>query len=427
MKSSDMRAKARAIFGSAIAEPMPKQPNGAKALQQRANARPIPTYKVGGAVKSTPPGPTAAEREEARRQNERLKKAKVTPKEGKVIDSANRSEGSMYKKGGSVMKKAAGGSTSPFGKAFADARKRGEKTFNFGGKSYTTETREDVQKRAMAASAEREKRTEGNRAAMRQKTAAGTEERGKSSFQRSTDKFYKKYPEAMKKGGKPKDGLAVMIAIGKPMKGMKKPVKRAVGGKIAKKAYGGKAADRGPTTQGQSNAAMLRMQGVAAKVAPKGATSEEMSAMVKKMSADQGRKAVGVTAYDDRPAARGSAKQALNEFKNRTEVIAGRPMPETGVSAPRPEPRPVPVSAPPEPRPEPRPETGVGASRPVPATSTRVDPNRPQTLTLKNVPQQLTLSNVPGSPPRPIKKGGAVMKPVKRAVGGAGKTRKGMC
>jgi len=34
----------------------------------------------------------------------------------------------------------------------------------------------------------------------------------------------------MKKGGKPKDGLAVMIAIGSPMKGMKKPVKKAVGG-----------------------------------------------------------------------------------------------------------------------------------------------------------------------------------------------------
>lgn len=133
MKSTDLRAKARAIFGPAIAEPMPNQPNGAKALQQRANARPIPTYKVGGVVKSTPPGPTAAEREEARRQNERLKKAKVTPKEGKVIDSANRSEGSMYKKGGAAK-------------------------------------------------------------------------------------------------SKPKDGLAVMIAIGKPMKGMKKPVKRAVGG-----------------------------------------------------------------------------------------------------------------------------------------------------------------------------------------------------
>ena len=35
---------------------------------------------------------------------------------------------------------------------------------------------------------------------------------------------------AYKKGGKVKNGLAVMIAIGKPMKGMKKPVKKAVGG-----------------------------------------------------------------------------------------------------------------------------------------------------------------------------------------------------
>ena len=35
----------------------------------------------------------------------------------------------------------------------------------------------------------------------------------------------------MKKGGKPKkDGLAVMIAIGSPMKGMKKPVKKMDGG-----------------------------------------------------------------------------------------------------------------------------------------------------------------------------------------------------
>jgi len=109
MKMTDLRAKARAIFGSAIAEPMPKQPNGAKALQERANARPIPTYKVGGAVKKpTPPGPTAAEREAARRQNESLKKAKVTKKEGEVINSANRSEGGM-KKGGKVGAYADGG------------------------------------------------------------------------------------------------------------------------------------------------------------------------------------------------------------------------------------------------------------------------------------------------------------------------------
>jgi hypothetical protein len=37
----------------------------------------------------------------------------------------------------------------------------------------------------------------------------------------------------MKKGGKTKkDGLAVMIAIGSPMKGMKKPVKKMHGGRI---------------------------------------------------------------------------------------------------------------------------------------------------------------------------------------------------
>jgi hypothetical protein len=51
MKMTDLRAKARAIFGPENAAPMPKQPNGAKALQERANARPIPTYKVGGSVK----------------------------------------------------------------------------------------------------------------------------------------------------------------------------------------------------------------------------------------------------------------------------------------------------------------------------------------------------------------------------------------
>jgi len=50
----NMRAKARATFGKEFMDQMKVQPlakNGAVALQQRANARPIPTYKVGGAVK----------------------------------------------------------------------------------------------------------------------------------------------------------------------------------------------------------------------------------------------------------------------------------------------------------------------------------------------------------------------------------------
>lgn len=49
-----------------------------------------------------PPQPTPAERAASKAQDERLKKAKVTPKEGKVIGSANRSEGSAkrFAKGG---------------------------------------------------------------------------------------------------------------------------------------------------------------------------------------------------------------------------------------------------------------------------------------------------------------------------------------
>lgn len=38
--------------------------------------------------------------------------------------------------------------TSPFGKAFAEARKAGQKTFEFGGKKYTTETRDEADKKA---------------------------------------------------------------------------------------------------------------------------------------------------------------------------------------------------------------------------------------------------------------------------------------
>lgn len=107
MKMSDMRAKARAIFGSAIAEPMPKQPNGAKALQERANARPIPTYKVGGAVKkNAPPGPTAAEREADRKRREEYAKMKVSKEQGDAITRGNRSaatERPGYKTGGKVQ------------------------------------------------------------------------------------------------------------------------------------------------------------------------------------------------------------------------------------------------------------------------------------------------------------------------------------
>jgi hypothetical protein len=202
MKMTDMRAKARAIFGPANPEPMPNQPNGAKALQERANARPIPTYKVGGSVKKpTPPQPTAAEREADRKRREEYAKMKVTPENAAAIGRGNRSPG--YKMGGKVQ-------------TSADTAKK-----------------------------------------------LATEMGG------------------MKKGGKPKkDGLAVMIAIGSPMKGMKgmkkpkedmkKPVKKmgggmayAEGGKPEKFAQGGAGKVRKGmmTPEGNIIHAMNKMRG----------------------------------------------------------------------------------------------------------------------------------------------------------------------
>jgi hypothetical protein len=159
MKMTDLRAKARAIFGPAFAEPMPNQPNGAKALQQRANARPIPTYKVGGPVKK--PMPTPADLAAAKAQNEMIKKATVSKKEAAAIAAGNNASALTG----------------------AEMRKMKMKT---GGK---VQTSSDTARKL------------------------ATEMGG------------------MKKGGKakPKDGLAVMIAIGKPMK----PAKKMNGGPMA--------------------------------------------------------------------------------------------------------------------------------------------------------------------------------------------------
>ena len=184
MKMTDMRAKARAIFGPAIAEPMPNQPNGAKALQERANARPIPTYKVGGSVKKDrPPQPTAAEREADRKRREEYAKMKVSKEQGEAITRGNRSaamERPKYKTGGKVQT------------ASDTARKLATE---MGG----------MKKGGAAMKPVDEAKNPGLK-------KLPSEVRNKMGY--------------MKKGGKPKDGLAVMIAIGSP----KKPVKKAMGG-----------------------------------------------------------------------------------------------------------------------------------------------------------------------------------------------------
>ena len=60
-----------------------------------------------GNVKTTKnsPGPAPVSFGSARKYREDLKKVKVSPAEGRVIESANRSEGGGHKKGGMVMKK----------------------------------------------------------------------------------------------------------------------------------------------------------------------------------------------------------------------------------------------------------------------------------------------------------------------------------
>ena len=182
MKSTDLRAKARAIFGPAIAEPMPNQPNGAKALQQRANARPIPTYKVGGVVKKADGG----------------KMPKVSEAERKMGDALM-----MKRKGKEIMA--------------AQAKRDAEKE------------RMGMAKRAVAD---------------KLLGIPAKKDGGKAG-------------SGMKKGGKAKDGLAVMIAIGKPMKGMKKPAKK-MGGGMMSYADGGKPVKRAVGGAGKTRKGMMK-------------------------------------------------------------------------------------------------------------------------------------------------------------------------
>ena len=104
-------------------------------------------YAKGGSVKkektmkyakggSTPPQPTPADRARSKKHLDELKKLKPTDKEGKVVASANRSEGPGYKKGGKAMPFAA----TKFGKALvkksADTKGRAMVKKAGGGKCY---------------------------------------------------------------------------------------------------------------------------------------------------------------------------------------------------------------------------------------------------------------------------------------------------
>lgn len=131
MGDDSMRAKARATFGKefmAAAAPQGYAKNEAVALQQRANARPIPTYKVGGVVKKkegsgnpgrkpdpyggdrTPSTPIPAPRPSVEGPDVIAGRMKPRPKpdaDKKLKAAQDRASALGLKKGGKVDKKAA--------------------------------------------------------------------------------------------------------------------------------------------------------------------------------------------------------------------------------------------------------------------------------------------------------------------------------
>jgi hypothetical protein len=267
MKMTDLRAKARAIFGDAIAEPMPKQPNGAKALQQRANARPIPTYKNGGAIKKpTPPAPRTGgpeaddvlittrrgqqileeqRRREAMRDREQDEKRKRADRLLGIPEqkSGGKAGCGTYKKGGKVQTSA--DTAKKLATEMGGMKKGGISKKASGGRMISTgspvsmrstgapvSTGSPVSMRSTGAPV-----STGMPVSTRMPVATASPTAGIGGMsgesavlkgrQESKKVSKKAVGGAMKKGGKAKDGLAVMIAIGKPMK---KPVKKAAGG-----------------------------------------------------------------------------------------------------------------------------------------------------------------------------------------------------
>lgn len=92
------------------------------------------------------PGPTDEERAESEAQKRRLKGIRVTPKEGKIIDSANRSEGGGQAKGGKIVKKYAKGGVT---KEMPSANQMGSMNMAKGGKVKKMATGGKVKDRPM--------------------------------------------------------------------------------------------------------------------------------------------------------------------------------------------------------------------------------------------------------------------------------------
>lgn len=97
-------ARAKKLKGPGPARPLEFPIRGRSISIPLDEPKPTPR-KIPPKVTKTAPV-TPVDRDEARKYREELKKVKVSPAEGRVIESANRSEGGGHKKGGMIMKKA---------------------------------------------------------------------------------------------------------------------------------------------------------------------------------------------------------------------------------------------------------------------------------------------------------------------------------
>lgn len=96
-------ARAKKLKGPGPARPLEFPIRGSSISIPLDEPKPTPR-KIPPKVTKTAPV-TPVDRDEARKYREELKKVKVSPAEGRVIESANRSEGGGHKKGGMIMKK----------------------------------------------------------------------------------------------------------------------------------------------------------------------------------------------------------------------------------------------------------------------------------------------------------------------------------
>jgi hypothetical protein len=287
MNGSNMRDKARAIFGKTFfenaKEPAPAK-NGAVALQKRANARPIPTYKVGGVVKKQAGGAlTAAEKARAEKMiRERGDAAMRDPLVMRLLDEKNRAPMGVPGMGPKAADAQKAMANDPKFKAMA------EEYFRKTGDILGADTAAAQMKRLRASESSSRRHAEGGgieAQRLEARTASGNYKKGGKIKKKADGGVMDQYdamPASVQQTGYQQAAPAYgeYGAGPKPMQQMvanPNPVAPAYkkGGKVMKKADGGTAA---PRQMGATGRALLTPEAIAASKARMAKTPAQLAA-----------------------------------------------------------------------------------------------------------------------------------------------------